>query len=163
MFRRATSGNATVVARRTHEGMVRAGLGVEAATGLYHHTYDYVADVSPDEGGVFRATFTERFEGDREYRPVEGDTAQVKIFKDGKVEFDRDALRERATARHTSEADEFDAIAAAPPGTSMPNSPAGDSDGSHPPIVPPPGRESAMPAIEELRRRLAEREADATE
>ena len=53
------AGLAQIVARRTHEGQYRRGINLYAPTGVYHHVYDYIADVTPDDGtAVFRATFT---------------------------------------------------------------------------------------------------------
>jgi hypothetical protein len=117
MFGKGTEGNAVIVARETHEGMYRKGVNVQAPTGLYHHVYDFIADVTPDGGGeVFRATFTELFGNDIEHRPVPGETARVKIGKDREVTFDRRALAEQATTQNASERDRFTALGAAAPG-----------------------------------------------
>lgn len=50
------AGLAQIVARETHEGQYRRGINIYAPTGIYHHVYDYIADVTPDdETAVFRA------------------------------------------------------------------------------------------------------------
>jgi hypothetical protein len=110
-------GTAVIVARQTHEGMYRSGINMYAPTGLYHHVYDYVADVEPDGGGSpFRATFVEMFQSDTEYRPTIGDRAQVKI-KGQDVSFDRKVLYEMAKSAKSGHKSSFDAIANAAPGT----------------------------------------------
>jgi hypothetical protein len=110
-------GTAVIVARQTHDGMYRKGVNLYAPTGLYHHVYDYVADVEPDGGGqAFRATFVELFQSDTEYRPTIGDRTQVKI-KGQEVSFDRKVLYEMAKNAKSGHKSEFDAIANAAPGT----------------------------------------------
>jgi len=83
------AGLAQIVARQTHEGEYRRGLNLYPPTGLYHHVYDYVADVTPDdETAVFRATFTELFKGDNDRRPLVGEQARVTFdAKHEQVEF----------------------------------------------------------------------------
>jgi hypothetical protein len=112
------AGQATIVARQTHAGTYRRGINIYAPTGVYHHVYDYVADVTPDDGGApFRTTFIEMFESDIEYRPVNGDRAIVKIdAKDQSVTFDRKALCEQAKAAKAAQHSAFESIADAPPG-----------------------------------------------
>lgn len=120
MFKRGRqAGLAQIVARQTHEGEYRRGINFYAPTGQYHHVYDYIADVTPDDGtAVFRATFTEMFEGDTERRPLVGEPARVTFdAKRDQVEFDRDVLWNEAKASQTASSDEFDAIANAAPGT----------------------------------------------
>lgn len=125
-------GQAVIVARETHEGTYRRGINLYAPTGQYNHVYDYVADVEPDSGApAFRATFTEMFESDEEYRPVVGDRSRVRFHpKDQSVEFDRSALRDLATAAKASGHDRFGAIATAGPGSPAP---------AASPDPPPPG------------------------
>ena len=105
-------GTATIVARKS-VGM--------ATTGHISATYEYVADVKPDDNAEpFRATFKEHFSGQfRDMnirRPAVGQQARVTFDpKSRKVEFDRRALRaERDLAKHASDA-EFDSIANSPP------------------------------------------------
>jgi hypothetical protein len=121
-------GEATIVARRTHEGQYRRGINSYAPTGLYHHVYDYVADVTPDDGGpTFRATFVEMFESDDERRPMVGEDARVRFNpKNQQTAFDRDVLWKEAKAAKASADGDFDTIADAPPGTpgANPASPA---------------------------------------
>jgi hypothetical protein len=53
-------GRATIVAKQRHEGMYK----LVQANNVHRSTFDYVADVVPDDGGgTFRATFTETFTG----------------------------------------------------------------------------------------------------
>jgi hypothetical protein len=113
-------GGATVVARETHEGQYRRGINSYAPTGLYHHVYDYVADVEPDDGSPpFRATFVELFQSDTEHRPMVGETARVKYNpKNQETAFDRDSLWKEAKAEKQADRAEFDSIAEAPVGTS---------------------------------------------
>jgi hypothetical protein len=146
---------ATIVARQTHEGSYRKGVQIVAPTGLYHHVYDYVADVTP--GGTespFRATFTEMFESDEEYRPIAGDTVAVRFNKDRNVAFDRDALRAEAQARKRTERSDFAAIASAPVGTLAP-------DAAVPAAAVPPS--DPRVAILELSLRQAQRRGDTAE
>ena len=84
-------GVATIVARQDHEGTYHLHEGAS----LYHEAFDYIADVKPDDASdVFRATFTEIFQGDSERRPNVGDIARVKLHaKNKEVKFDRDALK----------------------------------------------------------------------
>ena len=112
-------GDATIVARQTHEGQYRRGINSYAPTGLYHHVYDYVADVTPDDGSPeFRAKFVEMFESDTERRPMPGQKARVKFNpKNQETAFDRDVLYKEAKAEKEASHDSFDEIAAAPPGT----------------------------------------------
>ena len=120
MFKRGwQDGEAQIVARQTHEGMYRKGINVYAPTGLYHHVYDYVADVTPDGGGaVFRATFVEMFESDTERRPLPGETAKVKFDpKSQEAKFDRKVLYEEAKASKATGDSSFAAVANAAPGT----------------------------------------------
>src|SRR5437763_8094976 len=129
-------GSATIVARQTHEGMYHG----QGPTGLYHQTYDYVADVQPDGGGLpFRATFTELFTGDLEHRPRVGETVRVKLrAKDQKVKLDRDSLRQEAKASKDAARSEFDAVASAAPGSAAPvdgpAAPAGSGPGAGDPF-----------------------------
>jgi hypothetical protein len=113
-------GQATVVARETHEGQYRRGVNSYAPTGLYHHVYDYIADVEPDDGSpAFRARFIEMFESDTERRPLVGETARVKFNpKNQETAFDRDALWKEAKAAKRADQTSFDSIAADPVGTS---------------------------------------------
>jgi hypothetical protein len=124
-------GQAQIVARQTHDGVYRKGINVVAAEGLYHHVYDYVADVTPDAGGpMFRATFTEMFESDTEYRPVPGDQARVRFNpKDESVAFDRSVLQELAKASHDASSQQFATLAAAAPGSAT-ASPGTDAVGA---------------------------------
>jgi hypothetical protein len=112
-------GTALIVARQTHEGQYRRGINSYAPSGLYHHVYDYVADVEPDGGGVmFRAIFVEMFESDIEYRPMIGDRAQVKIDpKNQHVSFDRKVLYQQAKDAKSAHTSQFDRVANAAPGT----------------------------------------------
>ncbi|MHB8660165.1 MAG: SHOCT domain-containing protein [Solirubrobacteraceae bacterium] len=123
-------GVATIVARQT---TAKSMYHLQAATGPYHTTYDYVADVQPDSGApVFRATFTELFAGDYEHRPDVGEQARVKFHaKSEKVEFDRRALEKQAKASTDAGHDRFKAIANAAPGSSD-----GASARSKPPSAP---------------------------
>jgi hypothetical protein len=113
-------GQATVVARATHEGQYRKGVNSYAPTGLYLHVYDYIADVEPDDGSpAFRARFVEMFESDTERRPLVGETARVKFNpKNQETAFDRDALWKEAKAAKGADRESFDSIAEAPVGTS---------------------------------------------
>jgi hypothetical protein len=121
MFGKGAEGNAVIVARETHEGMYRKGINMQAPTGLYHQVYDFIADVTPDDGGeVFRATFTELFESDTEHRPVPGESARVKIDKNNVVKFDRKALWEQAKTEKAAGHDKFTALANAAPDTGGP-------------------------------------------
>jgi hypothetical protein len=121
MFGKGAAGDAVIVARETHEGMYRKGVNLQAPTGLYHHVYDFIADVTPDGGGkVFRATFTELFESDIEHRPVAGESVRVKIDKNNDVKFDRKALWEQANAEKAAGHDKFAALANAAPGAGTP-------------------------------------------
>jgi hypothetical protein len=130
---RAEQGVATIVARQT---TTKSMYHMQAATGPYHHTYDYVADVQPDSGApVFRATFTELFTGDFEHRPAVNEQARVKFHGTDKVEFDRAALQAQAKAAHDAGHAEFDAIAKAPPAP-----PAQPPAGQPSPPQPPPRR-----------------------
>ena len=107
------NGVATIVARQDHEGMYH----LQEGTSLYHDTFDYIADVKPDDGSdVFRATFTEMFEGDSERRPNVGDVARVKFHaKNKEVKFDRDALKNEKKIVANADHDAFAALASAPP------------------------------------------------
>jgi hypothetical protein len=113
------SGQATIIARQTHEGGYRKGVNFYAPTGQYHHVYDYIADVTPDDGGTaFRATFVEMFESDTEYRPMTGDVAVVKIDpKTNAVKFDRNVLYQKAKAAQSGQHSAFEALSDAPVGT----------------------------------------------
>jgi hypothetical protein len=108
-------GNATIVARQIHTGMYRG----HAPTSEWHSTYDYVADVHPENGAAtFRATFTELFKAQNERRPDVGDEARVKFHaKSGKVQFDRSPLRSEGKATAGAARQEFEAIATAAPGS----------------------------------------------
>jgi hypothetical protein len=99
-------GNATIVARQTHEGQYRRGINSYAPTGLYHHVYDYVADVTPDDGSpMFRARFVEMFESDEERRPLVSQEARVKFNpKNQETAFDRDVLWKEAQPKSGSAA-----------------------------------------------------------
>ena len=112
-------GQATVIARETHEGQYRRGINVYAPTGQYHHVYDYVADVEPDDGSLaFRATFTEMFKSDVDRRPLVGEKAKVKFNpKTQETLFDRDVLWKEAKAEKQADKEKFDSIAEAPVGT----------------------------------------------
>ncbi len=112
-------GQATVIARETHEGQYRRGINVYAPTGPYHHVYDYIADVEPDDGSpAFRAKFIEMFRGDTDRRPLVGEKAQVKFNpKTQETLFDRDALWKEAKAEKQAGREKFDSIAEAPVGT----------------------------------------------
>jgi hypothetical protein len=115
---------AVIVARETHEGMYRHGVNFYAPTGLYHHVYDYVADVTPGGSETpFRAMFTEMFESDEEYRPTPGDTVAVTFDKDHKLAFDRNALHDRGQAVKKAERSNLTALASQPVGTPPPNAP----------------------------------------
>ena len=152
------AGLAQIVARQTHEGEYRRGINFYAPTGQYHHVYDYVADVTPDDGtAVFRATFTEMFESDTERRPLVGEHARVKFdAKHEQVEFDRDALWNEAKAAQASSSEQFEAIANAAPGTPVEDPAAAGSFGSKPPDNP-------VEAILQLSLRQAQRKGDAAE
>jgi len=151
------AGLAQIVARQTHEGEYRRGLNLYPPTGLYHHVYDYVADVTPDdETAVFRATFTEMFRGDNEHRPIVGEQARVTFdAKHEQVEFDRDALWNEAKAAHASSSDQFEAIANAAPGTPVPEAAPGPV-GAAPP-------ENPVEGILQASLRGAQRKGDAAE
>jgi hypothetical protein len=112
-------GQATVIARETHEGQYRRGINIYAPTGLYHHVYDYIADVEPDDGSpAFRAKFVEMFESDTDRRPLPGEKAQVKFNpKTHETAFDRDVLWEEAKAEKRAGSESFDSTAEAPVGT----------------------------------------------
>ncbi len=112
-------GDATIVARQTHEGEYRKGINFYDPTGLYHHVYDYVADVTPDDGTPeFRAKFVEMFESDDERRPMPSQQARVRYNpKTQETAFDRDVLYKEAKAEKETSSKGFDEIAAAPPGT----------------------------------------------
>ncbi len=151
------AGLAQIVARETHEGQYRRGINIYAPTGLYHHVYDYIADVTPDDGtAVFRATFTEMFEGDTERRPLVGEQARVRLdAKHEHVEFDRDALWTEAKASQESSRDRFEAIAHAAPGTGVdPGAPG--PVGAAPPVSP-------LEGILQVSLRQAQRNGDAAE
>ena len=152
------AGLAQIVARQTHEGQYRRGINLYAPTGRHHHVYDYVADVTPDDGtAVFRATFTEMFRSDREHRPLVGEQARVRFdAKHEQVEFDRDALRDEARASQGSSSDQFAAIADAAPGT--PVSPGAPTSGGV--DVPP---ENPVEGILQVSLRDAQRKGDAAE
>jgi hypothetical protein len=107
---------ATVIARETHEGQYRRGINIYAPTGLYHHVYDYIADVEPDDGSpAFRAKFVEMFKSDTDRRPLPGEKAQVKFNpKTQETAFDRDALWKEAKAEKQAGNERFDSIADAP-------------------------------------------------
>ena len=151
------AGLAQIVARQTHEGQYRRGINVYAPTGLYHHVYDYVADITPDdETAVFRATFTELFRGDADRRPLVGE--QARVWFDAKhehVEFDRDALWNEAKASQASSSDQFKAIADAAPGT------AAVAGAPGPVGAAPP--ENPVEGILEASLRQAQRKGDAAE
>jgi hypothetical protein len=151
------AGLAQIVARQTHEGQYRRGINVYASTGLYHHVYDYVADVTPDdETAVFRATFTEMFRGDTERRPLVGEQARVSFdAQHEQVEFDRDALLSEAKASQASSSERFAAIANAAPGTSVDRG-APDPAGAAP-------AENPVEGILQLSLRQAQRKGDAAE
>lgn len=118
MFGKGQHGDAVIVARATHEGQYRRGINSYAPTGLYHHVYDYIADVTPEDGGeTFRARFVEMFESDTDRRPLPTEHARVKIGKNNEVEFDRKALWEEQKAIKNGSHNSFDAIANATPGT----------------------------------------------
>jgi hypothetical protein len=112
-------GEATIVARETHEGQYRRGINTYAPTGVYHHVYDYIADVEPDDGSpAFRARFVEMFESDTERRPLVGQTARVKYNpKTEETAFDRDVLWKEAKAEKRADKEGFDSIAAEPAGS----------------------------------------------
>ena len=112
-------GQATVIARETHEGQYRRGINVYAPTGQYHHIYDYIADVEPDDGSpAFRAKFIEMFKSDVDRRPLVGEKAQVKFNpKTQETLFDRDVLWKEAKAEKQAGDEKFDSIAEAPVGT----------------------------------------------
>jgi hypothetical protein len=148
---------AQIIARQTHEGEYRRGINVWAPSGPYHHVYDYVADITPDdEAAVFRATFTELFRGDNERRPLVGEQARVRFDANREhVGFDRDALWNESKASHASSHDQFEAIANAAPGTSVdPGAP--DPVGAAPPDNP-------VEDILQLSLRQAQRKGDAAE
>jgi hypothetical protein len=107
------NGVATIVARQDHEGTYHLHEG----TSLYHEAFDYIADVKPDDGSdVFRATFTEIFQGDSERRPNVGDVARVKLHaKSKEVKFDRDALKSEKKVVANADHAAFAALASAPP------------------------------------------------
>src|SRR5437764_11482040 len=95
MFKRGWEpGQATIVARRDSKGLA----GLRDTQYGRSWSYDYVADVRPDNGDpVFRATFTVHFSGSFRSagrRPAEAEQARV-LFdpKSHDVDFDRDALR----------------------------------------------------------------------
>ena len=168
MFRKARqAGLAQIVARETHEGEYRRGINLYAPTGVYHHVYDYVADVTPDDQTtVFRATFTELFEGDTDHRPLVGEQARVTFdAKREHVEFDRDALWNEAKAAQASSRDQFEAIAHAAPGTPVDPRAAGPA-GAAPPEDPVVGilqaslrqaqRSGDVAEVERLTAKLAE-------
>ena len=113
-------GQATVIARETHEGQYRRGINIYAPTGLYHHVYDYIADVEPDDGSpAFRAKFIEMFQSDTDRRPLPGERARVKFNpKTHEAAFDREALWKEAKAEKQAGSERFDAMADAPVGTS---------------------------------------------
>ncbi|HEX4519855.1 MAG TPA: hypothetical protein VH063_09775 [Gaiellaceae bacterium] len=115
------NGVATIVARQDHEGMYH----LQPGDSLYHETFDYIADVKPDDGSdVFRATFTEMFAGDSERRPGVGDVARVKFHaKNKEVKFDRDALKSEKQIVANADQASFAALASAPPATA--DAPAG--------------------------------------
>jgi hypothetical protein len=152
------AGSAQIVARETHEGEYRRGINLYAPTGLYHHVYDYVADVAPDDrSAVFRATFTELFEGDTDDRPLVGEQARVTFDeKHEHVELDRDALRNEAKVAQASSRDRFEAIAHAAPGT-----PVVDPGTPGPVVAAPPG--NPVVAILQVSLGQAQRKGDAAE
>ena len=113
------TGKATIVARQTHEGVYRKGINTYAPDGLYHHVYDYIADVQPDDGSpAFRAEFVEMFKSDTDRRPLVSEEARVKFNpKTQETRFDRDVLWEEAKAAKQADRGKFDSIADAPAGT----------------------------------------------
>jgi hypothetical protein len=155
--KRRQAGLALIVARQTHEGEYRRGINFYAPTGLYHHVYDYVADVTPDDGtAMFRATFTEMFESDTERRPLVGEQARVKFDdKHEQVEFDRDALWNEAKASAASSRDQFEAIADAAPGTPV--------ESGAPELIEGAPPENPVVGILQVSLREAQRKGDAAE
>jgi hypothetical protein len=114
MFRKSEGGSATIVARQKHEGLYH----LKADTGIYRSIWDYVADVQPDSGSeMFRATFTELFEGFDGRQPDIGDQARVTFNKKKEVELDREALLKEGKATADAASASFEATATAPPGT----------------------------------------------
>lgn len=115
MFRRVwQNGTATIVGQRPHEGLYH----MKGHTGIYRNIWDYVADVTPDDGtDPFRASFTELFEGFDGRQPSVGEQAPVRYDKDRKVELDRKALEAEYRESHDAKQDAFAALAAAAPGT----------------------------------------------
>ena len=143
-------GDATVIARRLHEGMYRG----QAATGLYHSTYDYVVDVRPDSGALtFRATFTALFQSDM-VTPNVGDEIRVKCNPEKQeAKLDKDPLREERKDQEQAVHDEFEAIAASGPGTPTPGTPAPPRPAvTEPDAAPaaPPAAHAPMPALDYL-------------
>jgi hypothetical protein len=122
MFGRgAEYGQATIGARTPHDGLYH----MKNHTGIYRNIWDYIADVQPESGSAFRATFTELFEGFDGRQPDVGEQARVKFdAKHQKVEFDRSALREEYAASKTAQKERLAAIASAAPGTT-PSAPSG--------------------------------------
>jgi hypothetical protein len=123
MFNRSEGGSATIVGRRRHEGLYH----LKSDTGIYRSIWDYVADVQPDSGAeVFRASFTELFEGFDGRQPEVGEQARVTFNKKNEVELDRKALLAEADAGQGAADAAFEATASAAPGTPSSDSP-GDS------------------------------------
>jgi hypothetical protein len=114
MFGKSTGGQATIVARQMHEGLYK----MKGATGIYRNIWDYIADVVPDDGGeVFRATFTEIFEGFQGRQPDVGEQAPVTFNKKREVKLDRSALEAEWKESEAARKGSFEALAEAPPGT----------------------------------------------
>jgi hypothetical protein len=118
MFGRGVqSGEATIVARTPHEGLYH----MKNHTGIYRNIWDYIADVQPETGSAFRATFTELFEGFDGRQPGVGEQARVKFDgKHQKVEFDRSVLRDEYKTAEAAQKEQLAAIASAAPGTPPP-------------------------------------------
>jgi putative oligomerization/nucleic acid binding protein len=140
------SGQATIVIRR----VVKQGHGGEAGH-LSWALYEYIADVQPDgPAAPFRATFGDPRNGIHFNAPEVGQVVKVKFHpRSRQVKFDRSDPgiyrdlghkkedKAAVAAAHTAEAQaQFDAVARAAPGTSVPSS-------SRPPAE---GRETASDA-----------------
>jgi hypothetical protein len=106
---------ARVIARQRHQGNVFTQEGIVK--------YDYVVDVTPEDGNApFRATFRTAFATDEfMLAPAVGDDVPVTFREGGKhVEFDMGVLKQRDKDARSAARDEFARTAAAPPGTPPP-------------------------------------------
>jgi Short C-terminal domain len=167
------SGQATIVTRR----VVKQGHGGEAGI-LSWAQYEYIADVQPDgPAPPFRATFGDPYNGVHFQAPEVGQVVKVKFrSKSQHVKFDRsdpgirldsghrEADRAAVAAAHTAEAQaQFDALAHAAPGTSVPPQTASPALGPAPGFGEPSVLSEISAALADINATTARMSVQATD